>query len=204
MRLYFIRHGESEANVLQEISNRGFKHGLTEKGKAQVFSLAQKLRATPFIKLYTSPLLRAIQTAEILSNELSLPYETTGALCEFDCGIIEGKSDPTSWKIHLQTREAWFLRKKWEQRIDGGESFLDISKRFLPWIEKLVWKYGTTEKNLLLVGHGGLFQCMLPLIFTNVALEHVLELPGSNTGIILAELTPAGLTCLEWDGQVLK
>ena len=68
MRLYFIRHGESEANVLHEISNRGAKHGLTEKGRAQVAALAQKLGAIPFVKLYSSPLLRAIQTAEILSQ----------------------------------------------------------------------------------------------------------------------------------------
>jgi len=200
MRLYFIRHGQSEANVLHEISNRGLKHGLTEKGKAQVLALAQKLETIPFVKLYTSPLLRAVQTAEILSFKLSIPFETTDALREFDCGIIEGKSDPDSWKIHTQIRQAWFLRKEWEKRIDGGESFLDIRSRFLPFIHDLVRTYGTTQENLLLIGHGGLFQCMLPLICNNIAFEHVLELPGSNTGIFLIEDTPAGLICLEWDG----
>ena len=117
--------------------------------------------------------------------------------------MIEGKSDPASWQIHLQMRQAWFLRKEWEQRIEGGESFLDIQRRFLPLIEGLVQEYGPTQNNILLVGHGGLFQCMLPLLFINVAFEQVLELPGGNTGIILAELTPAGLLCLDWDGLVM-
>ena len=35
MRLYFARHGESEANILKEFSNRPGKHGLTDKGKRQ-------------------------------------------------------------------------------------------------------------------------------------------------------------------------
>ena len=35
MRLYFIRHGESEANLLQVFANRGFKYGRTELGREQ-------------------------------------------------------------------------------------------------------------------------------------------------------------------------
>jgi broad specificity phosphatase PhoE len=203
MQLYFVRHGESEANVLHEISNRGLQHGLTEKGRSQATDLALKLASTSFARLFSSPLLRAVQTAEILSQNLGLPFETTDALREFDCGIIEGKSDLASWRIHFQTREAWFLRKEWEKRIEGGESFLDIHKRFLPLIEQLILNYGSTEDNILLIGHGGLFQCMLPLIFTNVPFEQVLELPTGNTGIILAELAPTGLICLEWDGEAM-
>jgi broad specificity phosphatase PhoE len=204
MKLYFIRHGESEANVLHVISNRGLIHGLTEKGRAQVAALAQKLAPTPFVRLYSSPLLRAFQTAEQLSNDLGIPFEVSDALREYDCGDIEGKSDPASWQIHLQIREAWFLRKEWEKRIAGGESFLDIQQRFLPFIDSLIQEYGSTQSHLLLIGHGGLFQCMLPLVFTNVAFEHVLDLPAGNTGIILAELAPTGLRCLEWDGQVMS
>jgi broad specificity phosphatase PhoE len=33
MRLYFVRHGESKANLLEIFSNRGLKHGLTERGR---------------------------------------------------------------------------------------------------------------------------------------------------------------------------
>ena len=200
MRLYFIRHGESEANLLQVISNRGLVHGLTEKGRSQSFSLAQKLAHIPFSRLFSSPLLRAVQTAEILSNLLAVPVEVTDALREFDCGVLEGKSDPQSWQIHIQTRQAWFLHKDWAKRIEGGESFLDIQARFLPFITALIQEYCHTKSNLLLVGHGGLFQSVLPLICTNVDFDHVLELPGSNTGIFLTELRPNGLLCLEWDG----
>ncbi len=203
MRLNFVRHGESEANVLHVFSNRGLKHSLTEKGRAQVALLALKLAPTSFARLFTSPLLRAVQTSELLSDELGITFEVTDALREYDCGEIEGKSDPASWQIHREMREAWFLRKEWEKRIAGGESFLDIQRRFLPFVEGLIQEYGATQNNLLLIGHGGLFQSMLPLVFTNVAFDQVLDLPFRHTGIILAELAPTGLRCLEWDGQVM-
>ena len=40
MRIYFARHGESEANLLHVFSNRGVKHGLTARGRAQAETLA--------------------------------------------------------------------------------------------------------------------------------------------------------------------
>ena len=48
MKIYFVRHGESVANLLHEFSNRGFKHGLTERGFQQAEQLSQKLRGIPF------------------------------------------------------------------------------------------------------------------------------------------------------------
>ena len=96
MKLYFVRHGESEANILHEISNRGWKHGLTEKGREQSRQLAQNLSASGISKIFTSPLRRAVETAQILALELGAPLEVTQALAEYDCGILEGKSDEQS------------------------------------------------------------------------------------------------------------
>ena len=43
MKIYFVRHGESEANILKIFSNLGLKHGLTETGKIQAKELCSKL-----------------------------------------------------------------------------------------------------------------------------------------------------------------
>jgi broad specificity phosphatase PhoE len=53
MKLYFVRHGESEANILREFSNRGFKHGLTERGFQQAKQLGLNLEGIS-IKKYTA------------------------------------------------------------------------------------------------------------------------------------------------------
>lgn len=198
MRLYFVRHGESEANLLRVISNRGLVHDLTDKGRQQALTLAQNLKAICVVKLFSSPLLRAVQTAEILSEELCAPYETTDALREYDCGVLEGKSDAASWEVHHEVFNDWIQHGHWERRIEEGESFLDIRDRFVPFIEQLIAAYGHLPENIVLVGHGGTYRCMLPLVLEDIDFDFVMSHFLSNTGYVLAETTAEGLACLEW------
>jgi broad specificity phosphatase PhoE len=196
MRLYFVRHGESEANVLREVSNRDFKHPLTAKGREQSRTLARSLKRTPVTRLFTSPLMRAVQTAEILAESLGILYEVTDALREYDCGILEGRSDEECWQMHGQQREAWLIDRRWEQRLEGGESFNDIRARFVPFIASLSQRYSNTSDHILLVGHGGTYGCMLPLILENVSFNILAERGFPNTGAVIAEWTAKGWTCL--------
>jgi broad specificity phosphatase PhoE len=197
-RLYFVRHGESEANVLKVISNRGSRHGLTEKGRRQAAELASNLEGSRATRIYSSPLLRALQTAETVSSALGVDYDVTDALREFDCGIAEGRSDPESWDLHRQVMEDWVQHGEPDARIEQGESFGDIQNRFVPFIESLLEEQCEADVSIL-VGHGGLYLCMLPLILVNVSCAAVLPFP--NAGYVLAEARSDGLVCLEWCGR---
>lgn len=97
MRIYFVRHGESQANLLHEISNRGLQHGLTRQGREQALTLARHLQSLSIACIYSSPLLRAIETSILIANQLGLDYEVVAALREYDCGIVEGRSDEVGW-----------------------------------------------------------------------------------------------------------
>ena len=85
MRIYFARHGESEANILQEFSNRGRKHGLTEKGKRQAERLADNLKSVPFrANMDTEKPGRGFNGSEITVNR---PFRHNGSythLCLFE------------------------------------------------------------------------------------------------------------------------
>lgn len=197
MRFYFVRHGESEANVLGVISNRGSRHGLTEKGRGQAADLASGLRDSGITRIYSSPLLRALQTTEVLAGALGMDYEVTDALREFDCGIAEGRSDREAWELHRQVMEDWLQRGQLGGRIDEGESFYDIQNRFVPFIQSLLKEQGRADASIL-VGHGGLYHCMLPLVLANVS--HTSVEPFPNGTHVLAEARSAGLVCLEWCG----
>jgi broad specificity phosphatase PhoE len=198
MQLYFVRHGESEANCLHEISNRGQKHGLTAKGREQVATLAAQLVPNNINQIFTSPLLRATQTADILSDALGLPYQITDALREYDCGILEGKSDEAAWEQYRQLRSTWINDHHWDVRIEQGESFLDMKQRFIPFIQELLHQADQTEEKILLIGHGGLYACMLPLILQNVSFAVAATYPFPNTTYVLAESRPTRLVGLEW------
>ena len=200
MKIYFTRHGESEANLLREHSNRGFRHPLTAKGRVQATALAKRLEDIPVTRLFTSPIMRAVQTAEILSVTLGVPYEITDALREYDCGILEGRADEVAWQLHFTVFDAWVHQKDWERRIEGGESFIEIRDRFVPFIEQLIGEYGESLANIVLVGHGGLYRCMLSLVLANADFDFVLNQPMGNTVCIVTETRPEGLTWMKWEG----
>jgi probable phosphoglycerate mutase len=107
MRICFTRHGESQANLLHEVSNRGLRHGLTRKGREQAVTLAHQLQGLPIAHIYSSLLLRAIETSVILAHQLDADFEVVEALREYDCGILEGRSDETGWQMWQALWDAW-------------------------------------------------------------------------------------------------
>ena len=173
MKLYFVRHGESEANIKHVISNRESTFRLTPQGKRQANALAQNLKDIPMTAIYSSPVLRATETAEILSQAFHLSYQVTESLREYDCGILEEKSDEVSWKLHGEIAEDWTINHNYLRKPQGGENFLDIKKRFIPFIESFTHNHLNSQNPVLFVSQGGLLQLMLPKILTNVDRDFV-------------------------------
>ena len=204
MRLYFVRHGQSEANVQRVISNRDLPHPLTELGRQQAEALAYSLSAVPLVAIYSSPIMRAEQTAQIVAASRGLSVEIADALREPDCGIMEGRGDEEAWAEHDRVTYDWVVQHKFASRIERGESFHDLRARFVPFVNRLVAAHSTPDRNIILITHGSLLYLMLPLVLINVDPASVHEYPMPNTGIIVAEKQMNGLTCLEWCGVKLR
>jgi broad specificity phosphatase PhoE len=198
MKFYFVRHGESEANTRRIISNRASLFALTSLGREQAYALARSLDDVPVRTIFSSPVRRARETAEILAASFHQTYQVTEALREYDCGILEEKSDTESWRLHSEIAEDWVWRHNHSRSPEGGESFFDIRNRFVPFIEQLTRDGLNRHDHILLVGHGGLFHLMLPLILTNVDVSFVKSHGMGHTETVLAEQRPHGLTCLQW------
>lgn len=203
MRIFFIRHGESQANIRHEISNRGLRFGLTMQGQEQAFVLAKLLESHAISRIYSSPVLRAIETSILLASRLGVEYEICEALREFDCGILEGRSDEEAHKGWKDLFDAWVLRQEWERRIEGGESFYDIRSRFVPFIDALVRDYGNSGTNIACVSHGGLYWMMLPVVLKNVDAAMIVRFGLGYTACIEAELRGQELFCVAWNHQTL-
>jgi broad specificity phosphatase PhoE len=203
MNLIFVRHGQSEANVERVMSNRGWVHPLTVTGKEQAYDLAARLQSAGASKIFTSPLRRAVETAQILAKTLHVPLEVTDALCEYDCGVLEGKADAESWRLHMQVKHSWLLDCEFENRIEGGESYQDIKARFLPFITVLSDSFSEDE-TVILVGHGGTYQCMLPALCINLDMDAGLKYPFPNTGFVRVRKEPHGFVCVEWCGEAIE
>ena len=201
MKLYFARHGESEANVLRVVSNRGFQHPLTARGRDQAQALAEALERVTLTHLYSSPLQRAVETAEILAAAQGLSFEINDALREYDCGVLEGRSDDTAWAQHRQIWQDWLLHQRYDSRAEGGESFEDIRARFVPFIEGLIAAHGGTSAQIGLIAHGGVYRTMLPLVLDNIDFAFIRDRQIPNAAYIEAETEADRLVCRSWCGE---
>jgi broad specificity phosphatase PhoE len=197
MHILFCRHGESEANVARVISNRDLPHHLTAEGRRQAARLAAWLCAWTPQRVLTSPVPRAVETAEIISGQLGLPCEIAPALREYDCGVLEGRGDEEAWALHRALPEEWRAGRH-DRRLPGGESLNDVRARFVPFVEGLVARHRGLPGGLVLVGHGGLYRWMLPEVLRGVDAA-AFEAHGLGyAGCWVAELTDGGLECVAW------
>ncbi len=130
--IYIIRHGQTELNsahVLQGRSNQP----LNETGKEQARGAAQLLAAQgiTFKQVYSSPLLRAIQTAEIVAPRV--PITTDKRLIEMDYGPYEG-TDLTSPPPEVLTFFSDFVHNP---APEGMEQLSDVVARTGAFIESI-------------------------------------------------------------------
>ncbi len=196
-RLTFARHGESEANLLGVVSNRPGVHPLTATGKDQASALAEAVRGR-VSRVYASPLLRALQTAEIVCRGLGLPCHVVDALREYDCGDLEGRSDAEAWAAHRRWVDDWLQGCDRDRGPAGGESFEQIRVRFVPFVQSLLDSREEADAAPLLVGHGGVYRLMLPLVLDNVDGTFVRAHGIGHSTVIVAEVAAGRLVCTQW------
>lgn len=165
LTLYLLRHGESVANVGRVFAARKVDPPLTDIGIQQVTRQAESLKAIELSAMYASPLLRASQTAEILSQRCWLEVTFSDALREVDVSILDAKSqeNPQKWAIYKE------VIKRWEQSLasagfPGGETLNDIEDRFTEFLDGLESK---RQKRILVVGHCLLFMAVIWLFCEN-------------------------------------
>jgi broad specificity phosphatase PhoE len=197
--IYFVRHGESHANRLHVFSNREAPHGLTDIGRAQVAELAERLADVRFGAFYSSPLLRARQSADIVAERLGLEYVVTSALAEYDVGILEGRSDQDSWDRYAELHATWISGGNLDARHEGGESYRDVCQRFAPLLHEL--RSTPSHGPVLLMGHGGTFNCVLSHFCVNVDPTFAFRRGIGHTEVVITELSEARLICLTWGSQ---
>jgi len=146
---YFIRHGETDWNLNKLCQGRK-DIPLNTNGIKSAYAAAKKLSNVSFDLIFTSPLLRAKQTAEILSKELKIDFEIAEEFAERGFGELEGKSS--------------FLMYEFEKQETKGNISEDFKDLKVEKIEDLQARIKKGLKNILdpnlqilLVSHGRLF-----------------------------------------------
>ena len=91
LRIYLVRHGESTWNVEGRVQGQTSHVPLTRVGVTQARDVAARLAAVPIQRLYTSDLVRAVQTAEHVSKAIGVDARPDVRLRERSYGMLEGR-----------------------------------------------------------------------------------------------------------------
>jgi broad specificity phosphatase PhoE len=150
--LYLIRHGATEANLARPYRLQGRRHDppLARLGVRQAEATRDFLAVRPVDHCYTSPLLRAVQTAHVVAAPHGLTPTPLEALTECDVGRWEGldwqairAADPEGCRL--------FHDDPSEFAYPGGESFRMVHDRAAPAIEALLERHA--GEAVLVVAH---------------------------------------------------
>jgi broad specificity phosphatase PhoE len=148
LEIILARHGETEWNV-EEVFRGRIDIELNETGGQQAELLAEHLNELKIETVYSSPLKRALKTAEAIARRQKLKVETSPGLIDCDFGQWQG--------IQLQEVKDRYqeLYRQWLEspqlvKIPGGESLAEVRERALGVANEIVARY---KERVVLVSH---------------------------------------------------
>lgn len=149
--LFAVRHGETEWNLIEKQQGH-LDSPLTDNGVRQARMLAEGLGGKGIEVLYSSDLGRAMQTAEIIADKLSLDIHTDVRLRERHLGAMQTLTKK-EFAAKFPEDAARFESGDPDYVLPGGESVRDRYERCIECAEELAKK--EAGKKILVVGHGG-------------------------------------------------
>ncbi len=165
--LYLIRHAATQNNLSHPplLQGQGTDVELSAEGLNQAAATAAQLEQLPISAVYSSPLRRAVQTAELIAKPHAIACTVVDALIEVDVGSWENRAwDEIAETEPIAYRQ--FIDNPAKYPYAGGESFTDVAHRTQPAFEQLM-KQHAGEK-IVVVGHN---------VVNRVYLAHVADIP---------------------------
>lgn len=155
---YVFRHGETELNKQKRWQGSGMDYDLNENGVKQAQGLIEKLKDKGLEKIYSSPLIRAKHTAEVVAKALNIPVEIRNDLRECFYGDAEGLLIADLQKNVPEIVNNWNNPQYFNIRFENGESKKEALDRVLAELVKI-----TSEdfKTAGIAIHGGTMGAML-------------------------------------------
>ena len=177
MNLILIRHGQSEWNALNQFT--GWKDpDLTAKGIEEAHNAGRIINNLKinFDLVFTSALIRAQNTAEIILKEINQPLSTikNQALNERNYGDLAGLNKDDARK-RWGNEQVHIWRRSYDIPPPGGESLKDTGERVLPFFMKEILPHVCEGKNVLVAAHGNSLRSLIKFL-DNISDEDIVKL----------------------------
>ncbi|MEN3007451.1 histidine phosphatase family protein [Pseudothermotoga sp.] len=166
LKIFLIRHAKTDWNDL------GLWQGntdvpLNEAGFEQAKKIAQKLSKQHVEVIYTSPLLRARQTAFVISEMLNVPLFVDERLRECEISLWNGLTMQETLERYYNEYTLWSTQPSVE--IEGVESLQKVQDRFLRFVEEIIKK---SFESVVVVSHALILRTFICWVLKLPLTEH--------------------------------
>lgn len=159
--LYLVRHGETDSNLKNKfLGHTDIK--INENGILQAVKLSKYFKDIKITKFYSSPLIRAKMTSEILNKNLNLNILYSDQLKERNFGIFDNLSYDEIKNKYEKEYNLWLSDLNYH-KIENGESAFDVYKRCEDFLKSLSFE----NEKILIVTHLGIIRNILSILFKN-------------------------------------
>jgi len=135
-RVLLVRHGQSQGNAEQRFGGHS-STPLSERGRQEAEATARALQSESITAIYSSDLLRAVETATPLAEALGLEIIQTSAFRERSVGHMEGLTFEEAATQHPDEYAA-LLRRDFEHVLLGGESYRQLLDRGSQQLDRII------------------------------------------------------------------
>lgn len=199
MKLYFIRHGETVWNTQAKLQGKS-DIPLNEKGVALARVTGEALADVPFAAIYSSPLKRALQTAQLVAGDRDVPIVTDRRLEEIGFGIWEGLScHKDHYEIPSDSFQDFFLDPFGYQPAAQGETVRHVCGRTADFLEELIRKMGKEESNVLISCHGCTLRALMNYFYQDYTAGFWRGHVPPNCSVSIVEVKEKGFSILAED-----
>ncbi len=152
--ILLARHGETDWNAVGRWQGHTDR-SLTELGRRQAAELAERLADVELDAVYSSDLLRAVETAEPVAKRLGLPLQTLPELREVDVGTWAGL---TRDEVAERFPDGFRRWSEWQTGWENGETYDEMGERVVGAILRLAGEH--PGERILVVSHGGAIRAL--------------------------------------------
>lgn len=179
MKIYYVRHGQTDWNLAQKMQGGQTEKPLNETGIEQANETRKELENVKYDIIIRSPMYRAEQTAEIINQDRNVPTIVDERIRERKLGELEGhditeEMENTIWDYNLN------------YDIPEGENLHDFEKRILDFFKDIKQKYAS--ETVLIVAHGGVAKVIKAHLYGMPESGNLSEIGMKNCEIIEAEI----------------
>lgn len=184
---YFVRHGESQANTRGVIQGLG-ESPLSKNGIRQAEAVGAWFQKKSIDIVFSSPLGRAQQTANIIAQRCTCPCEVVENARELDTGIFSNKRWDEVQQEHAQVAKR-FRVDSWEA-VPDAERISSLQSRAAAYWQHVITTANTGARNMVTVSHGGFLQWVLKTSM-GAASRWMPLVPAKNCAVFCLFVRPA-------------